>query len=80
MKEIILLMFSLASNAFQYETTAFFREDNRLYDINLNHKKILKVIQSLDPNKAHGRDGVSVRMLKLKSIFHNITSQLFCNF
>ena len=42
-------------------------------------KKILKVIQSLNPNKAHGYDGVSVRMLKLKSTFHNITSQLFCN-
>ena len=70
-------MFSLASNASQYETTAFFREDNRLYDINLNYKKILKVIQSLDPNKAHGRDGVSVRMLKLKSIFHSITFNYF---
>ena len=67
------------SNASQYQTTAFFREDNRLCDINLNYKKILKVIQSLNPNKAHGHDGVSVRMLKLKSTFHNITSQLFCN-
>ena len=39
--------------------------DNRLNDVNVNYEKILKVIHSLDPNKTHGHDGVSVRMLKL---------------
>ena len=30
-----------------------------------NYDKILKVIQSLNPNKAHGHDDFSVKMLKL---------------
>ena len=34
--------------------------NNRLNYISLNCNKILKVIQSLDPNKAHGQDGVPV--------------------
>ena len=38
--------------------------DNRLTDINFNYAKLLKVIQSFDPNKTHGIDGVSVSMLK----------------
>ena len=40
-----------------------------LNDIIFNYYKILKVIQSLDRNKAHGRDGTSVRMLKLSCPF-----------
>ena len=39
--------------------------DKRLNDINFNHDKILRVIRSLNPNKAHGHDGPSIRMLKL---------------
>ena len=35
---------------------------NILHDINFNYGKILK---SLDPNKAHGHDGVSIRMLRI---------------
>ena len=31
----------------------------------LNYEKILTVIQSLDPNKAHSHDVFSIRMLKL---------------
>ena len=38
--------------------------DNRWNDICLNYDKILKVIQSLDPNKPYGHHGVTVRMLK----------------
>ena len=46
----------------------------------LNYDKILKVIQSLDPNKAHGHYGISVRMLKLS--FPSIIKPfliMFCN-
>ena len=39
--------------------------DNRSNYINFNYHNILKVIQSLDSNKANGPDGVSVRMLEL---------------
>ena len=42
----------------------FYYTDNRLNDINFKHDKMLKVIQSLYPNKAHGYDCVSVRMLE----------------
>ena len=41
--------------------------NNGLNYINFNYDKILKVIQSLDPNRAHGHDDVSVRMLKISS-------------
>ena len=30
-----------------------------------NISKITKIIKSLDPNKAHGHDGISIHMLKL---------------
>ena len=67
-------MISLASNAIQYQTIVFLRQylplihsyytDQGLNDINFDYDKILKVIESLDPNKAHCHDDVSVRMLK----------------
>ena len=34
-------------------------------DINIDTDTIIKLIRSLDPNKAHGCDGISIRMLKL---------------
>ena len=34
---------------------------------NFDKKKLLKIIQSLDVNKAHGYDSISLRMLKLNS-------------
>ena len=39
---------------------------NRLNDISFNYDKILNI--NLDPNKAHGHDGVSVKMLKFSSL------------
>ena len=33
--------------------------------VNINSKKILKLIQGLNSNKAHGHDSISIRMLKL---------------
>ena len=37
----------------------------RLSDINIDTDTIIKLIHSLDPNKAHGCDGIYIRMLKL---------------
>ena len=37
----------------------------RLSDINIDTDTIIKLIRSLDPNKAHSCDGISIRMLKL---------------
>ena len=37
----------------------------RLSDINIDAGTIIKLIRSLNPNKAHGYDGISIRTLKL---------------
>ena len=37
----------------------------RLSDINVDTTTIIKLIRSLDPNKAHGYDEISIRKLKL---------------
>ena len=42
-----------------------FETSNRLKTIDVASKKILKLIQGLNSNKGHGRDGISTRMLKL---------------
>ena len=42
-------------------------EKNRLSDIIFDKKKKLQIIQSLDTNKAHGYNDISVRILKLSS-------------
>ena len=42
--------------------------ENRLNDITFDNEKLAKIIQSLDPNKAQGYDGISIRMLKLSSL------------
>ena len=44
-----------------------YHTENRLNDITFDNEKLLKIIQSLDANKAPGYDGISIRMLKLIS-------------
>ena len=39
--------------------------DNRLSFVSFSHDKIAKVIQNLDPNKAHGHDNITIHMLKV---------------
>ena len=39
--------------------------DNRLSFVSFSHDKIAKVIQNLDPNKAHGHDNISIHMFKV---------------
>ena len=45
-----------------------YHTENRLNGITFDHEELLKIIQSLDANKAHGYDGISIRMLKLCSL------------
>lgn len=52
-------MISLASNVSRYQTIAL------IIPTYYTDDKILKVIQSLDPNKAPINDAFSVRMLKI---------------
>ena len=54
--------------------------NNKLNDISFNYGKILEVIQSLDPSKAHSYDGVSVRKSKLScSSIIKPPLIIFCN-
>ena len=39
--------------------------DNRLSSVSFSQDDIAKIIQNLDPNKAHGHDNISIRMLKI---------------
>ena len=41
-----------------------YHPENRLNDITFDNEKLLKIIQPLDANKAHGSDGISTGMLK----------------
>ena len=42
-----------------------FRTNKRLNHLEINGNDILKVIKDLNPNKAHGWDEISIRMIKL---------------
>ena len=44
-----------------------YHTENGLNDIAFDNKKLVKIIQSLDANKAHGYYGISIRMVKLSS-------------
>ena len=41
--------------------------NNRLGDVNLDCNKLHNIIETLDPNKAHEYDHISIRILKLWS-------------
>ena len=57
---------SLQNNSTLQKSNTYHTE-NRLNNITFDNEKLLKIIQSLDTNKAHGYDGISLRMLKLRS-------------
>ena len=50
---------STVPNDLVFETT------ERISAFDISKDEITKIIRSLDPNKAHGHDGISIRMLKL---------------
>ena len=56
---------SLISNSRKLPSHIKYLTDNRLSFLNFSHDKIAKVIQNLDPNKAHGHDNISIRMVKV---------------
>ena len=43
--------------------------DNRLSSVIFSQDDIAKIIQNLQPNKAHGHDKISIRMLKICGSF-----------
>ena len=40
-----------------------YNTDNRLSTVNFSIDNIAKILQNLDPNKAHGHENISIRML-----------------
>ena len=56
---------SLISNSSKLPLYIQYLTDNRLSRVSFSHGKIAKVVQNLDPNKAHGQDNISTRMLKV---------------
>ena len=56
---------SLISNSSKLPSLIQYLTDNLLCCVSFSHDKIAKVIQNLDPNKAHGHNNISIRMLKV---------------
>ena len=46
-------------------TNQIFYTQNRLTGFDIDCGGVLKLINGLNPHKAHGHDGISIRMLKL---------------
>ena len=42
-----------------------FKTDNRLYNVTIDHDSIIKIIRNLNTAKAHGWDGISIKMIKM---------------
>ena len=57
--------FSLIKNSSKLPSHLHYLTDNRLSSVRLSQDDIAKIIQNLDPNKAHGHDNISIRMLKI---------------
>ena len=57
--------YSLISNSSKLLPHIQYLTDSRLSYVSFSHDKIAKVIQELDPNKAHGHDNISTSMLKV---------------
>ena len=56
---------SLTKNSSKLPLHLHYLTDNRLSSVSFSQDGIAKIIQNLDPNKAHGSDNVSIRMLKI---------------
>ena len=53
------------SNTRKLPSNVTLYSDNRLSTITFSQDDIGKIIQNLNPNKAHGHDNVNIRMLKI---------------
>ena len=56
---------SLIKNDSKLPSYLNYKTDNRLSAVNVSIDDTTKVLQNLDPNKAHDRDKISIRMLQL---------------
>ena len=56
---------SFIKNSSKLPSHLHYLTDNCLFSVSFSQDDIAKIIQNLDPNKAHGHDNVSIRMLKI---------------
>ena len=56
---------SLIRNDSELPTSLTFYTNNRLSTVSFSHEDVGKIIQNLNPNKAHGHDNISIHMLKI---------------
>ena len=56
---------SLIKNDSKLSSHLNYKTDNRLLTVNFSIGDIAKTLQNLDPNKVHGHDKISVRVLQL---------------
>ena len=56
---------SLIDNNSSLPKNLIYLTEKRLSKIRFSEDDIAKIIQNLDPNKAHGHDQISIRMLKI---------------
>ena len=56
---------SLIRNDTKLPTSLTFYTNNRLSTVSFSHEDVGKIIQNLNPNKAHGHDNISIHMLKI---------------
>ena len=57
----------IANNSIFLTNEIFFTQ-NRLRDFDIDCEKILNLISGLNPHKAYGHNGISIRMVKLCSV------------
>ena len=56
---------SFISNSSKLPSHIKYLTGNRLSFVGFSHDKIVKVIQNLNPNKAHGHDNIIIHMVKV---------------
>ena len=56
---------SLIRNDSELPTSLTFYTNNQLSTVNFSQEDVGKIIKNLNPNKAHGHDNISIRMLKM---------------
>ena len=57
---------SLPKNNSKLPKNLLFLTEKRLSNVQISNDNIIKIINNLDPNKAHGHDMISIRILKLR--------------
>ena len=56
---------SLPKNNSELPNNLLFLAEKRLSNVQISNENIIKIINNLEPNKAHSHDMISIRMLKL---------------